>query len=134
MLLLSLLTALACSPARHGFASTSDEYLDGMWEARALTVEAGLEEAHIAWEAGDRDAASALVGQIYAGSFEPELEPLLRQQEGTAAAAAFEYQFGQLQVALQGRDGAKVDTLQKQLCADLLQTARRYDAAEAVLD
>ncbi len=95
MLLFSMLLACHGVDLMGAMSPSSGPYMEGMWEARALTLQAGLAEAEALHAQGDRDAAQQMVRDVYQGSFEPELEVLVREQGSRASAAELEYSFGQ---------------------------------------
>jgi hypothetical protein len=132
--MLVLLSLLACSLQASSLVSYgSQPYLDGMWEARALTCEAGLEEAMALYAAGERTDASELVQAVYEGSYEPELEPLVRELVGAEANLEVEYRFGLLRQAMQGRDGERVEAQSQALSAALSRHGQQLDGLRAVL-
>lgn len=132
------LAAAACdgaSPAGDDVvpAAAAETYTDGMWVERAKTVRAGLDEALAMHEAGDRGDAAEMVMMVYRGSFEPELEPLVREMVDARVAAELEYRFGLTRDAMTQRrvDAAKA---QAQTLTDRLdEAAAQLDAKHAVL-
>lgn len=100
------------------------------WPDEAELVVKGLEDVERMWESGQKSAAATLAERVYAERFEPRLEPALREMEGPTEAAAVEYGFGQLLVALAGKDRAKialrVDTLQRRTRAIAESAARAF--------
>ncbi len=132
--MLVLLSLLACSLQASSLVSFGAQpYLDGMWEARAMTCEAGLEEALLLYEAGEHGQASELVEAVYEGSFEPELEPLVRELVGARASLEVEYRFGLLRQAMAGRDKARVQAQTEALSGALIRHAEELDGLRAVL-
>ena len=77
-------------------AAAASVYTTGMWRDRVLTVEAGLEEA---LARSSSSSAAELCRAVYQGSFEPELEPLVRSHIGWTEATTLEYGFGQVEAA-----------------------------------
>lgn len=133
--MLILLSLLACSVGASslGFVS-SQPYLEGMWEARAMTCGAGLEEALTLYEAGDRSEASELVQAVYEGSYEPELEPLIRELVDPSAGLEVEYRFGLLREAMKKRDKARVRQEAEALQVALNTHAAELDELRAVIN
>jgi len=74
-----------------------------MWEQRALTIQSGLQEALALSEADEKQEAHDLVEAIYTGSFEPELEPVIRAHLGRRVALELEYEFAKMLRAIQHR-------------------------------
>ena len=108
-------------------------YHPGMWEARALTVEAGLDEAMASWEAGDRSQAAETVQLVYEGSFEPELEPVMRELVGPREAVELELRFGLLRDAMEGRDAQRVEAARGAVVEPLKAHAATLDELRAVI-
>jgi len=108
-------------------------YHPGMWEARALTIGSGVDEAMVAWEAGDRADAAETVRMVYAGSFEPELEPVMRELVGVGEVTELELRFGLLAVAMEGRDRDRVTAAQSALMEPLSAHAAQLDELRAVI-
>lgn len=71
-------------------------YSPGMWEQRALTISAGIQEALQLAKEGQRTQSVALVEAIYTGSYEPELEVAIRDHLGARVALELELEFGRL--------------------------------------
>jgi hypothetical protein len=102
-----------------------DGWSEGLWSGQALTIRAGLEEAILLTESGERERAAELALQVYRGSFEPELEPAIREVLGVRATTQMEFRFGLVVDSLRrGKEG--VSTV-----ADLLEG---LDEAAARLD
>lgn len=131
--MLSSLLLLACSTGLADATRGSEAYLPGMWEARALTVESGIDEALIAWESGDRSGAAETIELVYAGSFEPELEPTVRELIGARPAVELEYGFGTLRQAMAGRDRARIDAAVVAMNEPLQAHAATLDQMRAVI-
>lgn len=68
------------------------QWMDGMWAGLAMTVDAGIQES-IALAEEDRDGAAELLQAVYAGSFEPELEPAVRLHLGAVRTMEVEWAF-----------------------------------------
>lgn len=133
------LLLLACAPAPDGPAAPeavgASVYLDQMWSQRALTVRAGLDEARLLYDDGDREAAREMVLAVYRGSFEPELEPLVREVIDPRRAAELEYRFGLVRREMsrrRNRDG--VAAAIAALCEQLDRAAVELDRARAVIE
>ena len=94
-----------------GEGAGSDEVLGleafspGMWEQRALTIRAGLNEAVTMAESGEveREETRDFIHSVYTGSFEPELEKAIRQHLGARVALELELAFGHLMKAITNR-------------------------------
>jgi hypothetical protein len=133
---MTLLLMLACASnvaeADIG-ALAAEVYLEQMWEQRALTLESGLEEARALYDEGRRDEAQATVDAVYQGSFEPELEPLIRSTLDSRRATELEYGFGLVREAMGRRDPAAVDTRMDSLIEQVKLAADELDQARAVL-
>ncbi|HJN77438.1 MAG TPA: hypothetical protein QGF58_26170 [Myxococcota bacterium] len=108
-------------------------YHPGMWEARALTVEAGIDEALVAWDAGDDAEAAKTVQMVYEGSFEPELEPALRELVGPRESVELELRFGLLRCAMEGRDRARIVAIGAEIVEPLKVHAAELDGMRAVI-
>lgn len=108
-------------------------YHPGMWEARALTVESGIEEAIVAWEAGDRGDAADTVQMVYEGSFEPELEPVMRELVGVRETTELELRFGLLRSAMGSRDAERVEAAKAAIVDPLKVHAATLDGMRAVI-
>jgi hypothetical protein len=95
-----LLLVLACGGASDEDASGTVaglvSYSPGMWEQRALTLSAGINEAVKLAEENQKTEAVALVEAIYTGSYEPELEIAIRDHLGVRVALELELEFGRL--------------------------------------
>jgi hypothetical protein len=134
-----LLSVLACGSPGNAEAEPAAEalaaavYSNGMWAARVLTVTAGLDEALGTLAKGDTRAAADLCAAVYRGSFEPELEPLIRAHLGRQISARTEYGFGLVRQALLTGDSAKAQTERDALVAMLIHHAESLDKAGAVL-
>ena len=100
-------TFLACSGAPEKDAAIAiaplETFSPGMWEQRALTIQSGLQEALALSEADEKQEAHDLVEAIYTGSFEPELEPVIRAHLGRRVALELEYEFAKMLRAIQHR-------------------------------
>ncbi len=108
-------------------------YSEGMWQQRVLTVVAGLDESLQTLAAGDDQGAAELCAAVYRGSFEPELEPLIRDQLGRQEAARTEYGFGLLRQALSVADAPGAKRHRDALVALLHAHGTALDEAQAVL-
>ena len=124
---------ISCSTGFADVTSGPAEYLPGMWEARAMTVQAGVDEALVAWDAGDRSGAAETVELVYEGSFEPELEPTVRELVGPAEAVELEYRFGALAMAMKGRDRGRVEAAIEAVRTPLTAHAHTLDDLRAVI-
>lgn len=128
---------LACSPDPAPEVAVApaaaDVYLEGMWAQRALTVQAGLEEALLHAQLGEKDRALAAVDAVMAGSFRPELEPLLREQVDPRLATELEFRFGVLREALRGGDAARAQAALTRLGERLQEGAGALDQKRAVM-
>lgn len=131
MLLVPLL--LSCSTGLAEVTSGPAEYLPGMWEARAMTVQAGVDEALVAWDAGDRERAAETIELVYEGSFEPELEPTVRELVGPREAVELEYRFGALAQAMRGRDRSRIEAAVGAVREPLQAHAHTLDEMRAVI-
>jgi hypothetical protein len=125
---------LACGESYESPAGPSaqgvSEYTQGMWGERTRTVQAGLEEAAaLATEERSEEAAALLVA-IYEGSFEPELEWVIRRDLGAQEAMVLEFQFGRLRQALE--QGGDVASQVATLMESLNQTAALLDEKQVV--
>jgi len=139
MLSLLLLSLIACEPGPQGEGPTeaigASEYIPEMWSQRALTVRAGLDEAAALYQEEDREAAQAMVMAVYKGSFEPELEPLIRQGVDPRKAAELEYRFGLVREAMGRRRNEKgVFAAVEALSEQLDRAAAELDRAQAVIE
>ncbi|MFT5584579.1 MAG: hypothetical protein ACI9VR_002164 [Cognaticolwellia sp.] len=134
-MLLLFTTLFAC----HGvdllgaMSPMGEPYMEGMWEARALTLQAGLVEAENMHAEGEHDAAQQMVRDVYQGSFEPELEVLVREQGSRALAAELEYSFGLLERAMGQRDSERVAKLRSEIEAGVFAQAQGFDTQKLVL-
>ncbi len=133
MLLFSMLLACHGVDLMGAMSPSSGPYMEGMWEARALTLQAGLAEAEALHAQGDRDAAQQMVRDVYQGSFEPELEVLVREQGSRASAAELEYSFGLLEKAAGQKDTERVAALRAEIEAGVFAQAEGFDARKLVL-
>ena len=106
------------------------EYTQGMWGERTRTVQAGLEEAAALGAEERSEEAAALVVAIYEGSFEPELEWVIRRDLGAREAMVLEFQFGRLRQALE--QGGGVASEVATLMESLNQTAATLDEMQVV--
>ena len=132
-----LLAVSACGPSAsvEHVAVGAEVYIEDMWANRAMTVRAGLDEGLEQFLADDRDGAGRTVMAVYAGSFEPELEPLIRDTLNPRRSAALEYRFGLLRDGMQGSgDEVAVRALLEDLANALDQAAAELDAAQATLE
>ncbi len=137
MIWISLLLACATEPGDPPApeAVGASVYLDQMWSQRALTVRSGLDEARLLYEDGDREAAREMVLAVYRGSFEPELELLVREVIDPRKAAELEYRFGLVRREMgrrRNRDG--VAAAIAGLCEQLDRAAGELDRARAVIE
>ena len=98
--MLVLLLLLACGGASDEevgrTAMEGAPYSSGMWEQRALTLSAGIQEALQLAKDGQRTESVDLVEAIYTGSYEPELEVAIRDHLGARVALELELEFGRL--------------------------------------
>ena len=133
---MSLLWLLACAPdlaeADVG-AVAAEVYLEEMWAQRALTLESGLEEARALYDEGRRSDAQTTIDAVYQGSFEPELEPLIRHQLDSRRATELEHGFGLVREAMGRRDKRLVDARLDALIEQVKQAADELDGLRAVL-
>ena len=113
--------------------AAADVYLDGMWAQRALTVGAGLEEAQLLWATGEKERARELVNAVVRGSFEPELEPLLRQRVDPRLATELEFRLGVLREAMNGSSAPKVQAALQRVVDRLNEGAKLLDEQKATL-
>ncbi len=111
-------------------AAAASVYTTGMWRDRVLTVEAGLEEA---LARSSSSSAAELCRAVYQGSFEPELEPLVRSHIGWTEATTLEYGFGQVEAALLADRRDEARAAAAELVRALQQRAEALDEARAVL-
>ncbi|MEE2752087.1 MAG: hypothetical protein VX519_11715 [Myxococcota bacterium] len=82
-------------------------WTEGLWSGQALTIRAGMDEALSLIESGELERGAALALQVYEGSFEPEMEPAIREVLGPRAATEMEFRFGVVVDSLRaGRGGA----------------------------
>lgn len=79
------------------------------WQQEAELVVSGLAEVLQLWDQSQQPAARTLAERVYTERFEPRLEPALEQMEGPKETAVVEYSFGQLEVALEGKDRGVID-------------------------
>jgi hypothetical protein len=96
---LVLLLLLACGGASDEdapIAVVGASYSAGMWEQRALTLSAGIQEALQLAKDGQAAESVELVEAIYTGSYEPELEVAIRDHLGARVALELELEFGRL--------------------------------------
>jgi hypothetical protein len=134
-MLMLFTTLLAC----HGvdllgaMSHSEGPYMEGMWEARALTLQAGLAEAEALHVSGQANAAKRMVRDVYQGSFEPELEVLVREQGSRTVAADLEYSFGLLERAMGKGDSERVISLRSEIEAGVFAQARDFDTRKLVL-
>lgn len=133
------LLLLACAPDADEAEPTppvgANIYLEQMWAQRALTVRAGLDEARELYGSGERERAREMVLAVYEGSFEPELEPLVREVVDPRKAAELEYRFGLVRRAMSRRrnsDGVAASI--EALCEQLDRAAGELDRAQAVIE
>jgi hypothetical protein len=82
-----------------------EAFSPGMWEQRALTIRAGLEEAVAMAESGDKEKHDIreFIHAVYTGSFEPELEKAIRLHLGARVALELELAFGHLMKSITNR-------------------------------
>jgi hypothetical protein len=125
-----LLLVLACGGASDEDVSGAGvglmSYSAGMWEQRALTLSAGINEAVKLAEEDQNTEAVALVEAIYTGSYEPELEIAIRNHLGAHVALELELEFGRLMKDIKNRkrrsDRAKVLAEQVRQAAAILES------------
>lgn len=125
-----LLFVLACGGASDEDASGAGvglmSYSPGMWEQRALTLSAGINEAVKLAEENQKTEAVALVEAIYTGSYEPELEVAIRDHLGVRVALELELEFGRLMKDIRhrkrGPDRAEVLAEQVRQAAAILES------------
>ncbi|MCB9746200.1 MAG: hypothetical protein H6741_24080 [Alphaproteobacteria bacterium] len=110
------------------------EYIEGMWGQRALTVRAGLDEALEKHRAGDPEGAAEWVMEVYRGSFEPELEPMVRDRVDPRVAAELEYGFGLTRDAMSARGSERAEARIEALMVSLDEAAAELDAQRAALE
>ncbi len=114
-------------------AVAAEVYIEDMWAQRAMTVRSGLEEARALYDEGRRSEAQQIVDAVYEGSFEPELEPLIRSKLDSRRAAELEYGFGLLREAMGRRDPSSVDARLQTLTGQLDEASGELDQLRAVL-
>jgi len=139
MFTLLLLSLIACEPASQTGGPTeaigASEYIPEMWSQRALTVRAGLDEAAALYQEDDKAGAQEMVMAVYEGSFEPELEPLIRQVVDARKAAELEYRFGLVRESMGKRRNEKgVFAAIEALSEQLGRSAAELDRAQAVIE
>jgi hypothetical protein len=139
MLTLWIAALIACQPGPADDtpppAVGANVYLESMWSERALTVRAGLEEAEGLYNQGDPEGAAELVLAVYHGSFEPELEPLIREVVDPRKAAELEYRFGLVRDAVERRRNKEgVHKAIATLVEQLDRAAAELDGARAVIE
>ena len=110
---------------------TAMEWSEGMWQGFAMTVSAGVNEAILMAEAGDRDGAKELLVSVYGGSFEPELEVAIREHLGAQNALELELAFELLRGSLGRRSAAERSAT---LFERLNVSSQALDALEVVLE
>ncbi len=110
-----------------------EAYIEDMWSERALTVQAGLEEARALYDEGEREAAQQMIDAVYQGSFEPELEQLVRHRLDSRRAAELEYGFGLLREAMGRRDPTVVDARMEALSDQIDNASEELDQLRAIL-
>ncbi len=133
MLLFTMLLACHGVDLLGAMSPSGEPYMEGMWEARALTLQAGLAEAEALHAQGERKAAQQMVRDVYQGSFEPELEVLVREQGSRASAAELEYSFGLLERAMGQKDTERVVSLRSEIEAGVFAQAEAFDTKKLVL-
>ena len=74
-----------------------------------------------------------MVRDVYQGSFEPELEVLVREQGSRTSAAELEYSFGLLEKAMGQRDTERVASLRSQIEAGVFEQAKDFDSQKLIL-
>lgn len=108
-------------------------WVEGMWTQRALTVSAGLGEALDLLADEKKDKAAEHVMAVYRGAFEPELEPLIREQVSAQTALELEYGFGLVRESmLRGNRSQAKERIEAQ-SATLDAAAKRLDELKSVL-
>ena len=80
------------------------------WKDEAELVVEGLESVKALWDQDQKPAARTMAERVYTERFEPRIEPALREMEGPGETAKVEYTFGQLQLVLEGKDRAAVES------------------------
>ena len=132
-----LLTLLACTfeeaEAEDFTAVAAEVYIEDMWSQRVLTVRSGLEEARALYDEGRREQAQGVIDSVYEGSFEPELEPLIRTKLDSRRAVQLEYGFGLVREAMGRRDPVTVEARLNTLMGQLDEASRELDQLRAVL-
>ena len=114
-------TFFACSGAPESdevsLTSSLESFSPGMWEQRALTIQSGLQEALALSETGEEEKAQELIEAVYTGSFEPELEPVIRSHLGRHVALELEFEFAKMLKAIRYRRDreAQLEALMEQV-------------------
>ena len=114
-------TFFACSGAPQSDTLVSagplESFAPGMWEQRALTIQSGLQEALALAETGEEEQAQELIEAVYTGSFEPELEPVIRSHLGRHVALELEFEFSKMLKAIRSRRerGVQLEALLEQV-------------------
>ncbi len=123
---LLLLLGLGCGEKPDAAGENAYEgWTEGLWSGQALTIRAGMDEAVSLVEADENERGADLALQVYEGSFEPEMEPAIREVLGSRAATEMEFRFGVVVDSLRaGHGGAST-------AADLVDA---LDEAAARLD
>lgn len=104
-----LLLIAACGGPGEGDGSKElmglEAFSSGMWEQRALTIRAGLDEAVAMAEGGETEKQEVrdFIHAVYTGSFEPELEKAIRLHLGARVALELELAFGHLMKSITNR-------------------------------
>ena len=104
-----LLLIAACGGPGQGDGSEEalglEAFSSGMWEQRALTIRAGLNEAVTMAETGEveKQEVREFIHAVYTGSFEPELEKAIRQHLGARVALELELAFGHFMKSITNR-------------------------------
>jgi hypothetical protein len=92
-------------------------------------------EAEGLYNQGDPEGAAELVLAVYHGSFEPELEPLIREVVDPRKAAELEYRFGLVRDAVERRRNKEgVHKAIATLVEQLDRAAAELDGARAVIE
>ncbi len=127
---------LACATVDEGAGQPvgATAWSEGLWVQRSMTVGSGIAEALGLFRAERCEEAAALVQATYEGSFEPELEVLIRRNQGPRLAAELELSFGLLREAMaRCRDDELVVERIGTLADALQEAAEALDRTRAIL-
>lgn len=114
-------------------AAAASHWIEDMWRQRALTVSAGLDEAQQMLANEEKDKAAEHVMAVYRGAFEPELEPLIREQVSPQVAVELEYGFGLMREAMLKGNRTQAKERIEAFNATLEPAAAHLDELKAVL-